>query len=52
MDSLHTWGPPIWQTSLDYSIIDGLLERGDAIRNHEQFNAEIDLAMNLSLIHI
>ena len=46
MDSLHTWGPPIWQTSLDYSIIDGLLERGDAIRNHEQFNAEIDLAMN------
>ena len=46
MDSLHTWGPPIWQTSLDDSIVQGLLEQGDAIRHREEFNAEIDLAMN------
>ena len=52
MDKLHTWGPPIWQTTLSDSIIKDLLEQGDAIRNHEQFNAENDLAMNLSLIHI
>ena len=46
MDSLHTWGPPIWQTSLDDSIVQGLLEQGNAIRHREEFNAEIDLAMN------
>ena len=46
MDKLHTWGPPIWQTTLSDSIIKDLLEQGDAVRNHEQFNAENDLAMN------
>jgi len=46
MDKVHTWGPPIWQTTISDSIIKDLLEQGDAIRNHEQFNAENDLAMN------
>ena len=46
MDKLHTWGPPIWQTTLSDSIIQDLLEEGDAVRNNRQFNAESDLAMN------
>ena len=46
MDKLHTWGPPIWQTTLSDSIIQDLLEEGDAVRNNRQFNAENDLAMN------
>ena len=46
MDKLHTWGPPIWQTTLDDSIIRDLLEQGDAVRNNRQFNADYDLAMN------
>ena len=46
MDKLHTWGPPIWQTTLSDRIIQDLLEEGDAVRNNRQFNAESDLAMN------
>ena len=46
MDKVYTWGPPIWQTTLDDSIIEGLLHHGDQIRNREEYNAEVDLAMN------
>lgn len=46
MDNLYTWGPPIWRTKLDESIVDGLLTRGDRVRNLEEYNSERILAMN------